>query len=232
MPQSSASSPQPPSQPGAKAQDNPNPQPQPTGQGQPAPTLRRPRWRIVDAVTAAVLGAATGFLFVAWNIAGGAWTDAFNALTPGLGGFAIGPWLLGGVLGGLIIRKPWAAIFVELVAAIVSAMAGNQWGIAVVYSGIVQGIGAELVFLALRYKRFGIAPAVFSGMGAAAGAFILEFFLGNIAKTVEFNIIYLVTTQISGAVLAGVLGWLLVRALAATGALDRFAAGRERRKLV
>jgi energy-coupling factor transport system permease protein len=32
---------------------------------------------------------------------------------------------------------------------------------------------------------------------------------------------------LSGAILAGLLGWIVVRALAATGALHRFAAGRD-----
>ena len=49
----------------------------------------------------------------------------------------------------------------------------------------------------------------------------------NILKSLEFNAIYLTSVAISGAILAGVVGWLLVRALAKTGALSRFAAGRE-----
>ncbi len=44
-----------------------------------------------------------------------------------------------------------------------------------------------------------------------------------------FAIIYTVSSTISGAVFAGLLPWLLTRALAATGALDRFASGREGR---
>lgn len=41
--------------------------------------------------------------------------------------------------------------------------------------------------------------------------------------------IYLVTLTISGAILAGALGFYVVKALAKTGALDRFAVGREQR---
>ena len=44
--------------------------------------------------------------------------------------------------------------------------------------------------------------------------------------------IYLITCSLSGIVLAGLLAFVLVRALAATGALDRFAAGREQQQLV
>jgi len=135
----------------------------------------------------------------------------------------------GGVLGGLIIRKPGAALAVELLAALVSAAVGNQWGITTLYSGLAQGIGAELVFLALAYRRWGLVPAAIAGAGAAVGEWILEFALGNIAKSAAFNLIYLVTMIISGAVLAGGIGWALTKALAASGALSRFEAGREAR---
>lgn len=188
------------------------------------------RWRVVDIVVAAVLGVAIGLLFWGWNIIGGAWFGAADALTPGLGGIAVGIWLIGGVIGGLIIRKPGAAFVVEVVAAIVSMLIGNVWGVSTVLSGIVQGLGAELIFALFFYRRFGIVAAMLAGVGAAAAAWIFELFYGsspNILKSLEFNAIYLVTLVISGAILAGVVGWLLVRALAVTGALNRFAAGRE-----
>ncbi|GAB3596187.1 ECF transporter S component [Microbacterium tumbae] len=188
------------------------------------------RWRVVDIVVAAVLGVAIGLVFWGWNTVGGTWFGLADAVTPGLGGIAVGIWLLGGVVGGLIIRKPGAALVVELVAAIVSALIGNQWGISTVFSGIVQGLGAEIVFALFLYRRFGVVAAALSGIGAGVAAWVFELFYGsspNILKSLEFNTIYLVSLIVSGAILAGVVGWLLVRALAATGALSRFAAGRE-----
>ncbi|BDZ56218.1 ECF transporter S component [Agromyces marinus] len=189
---------------------------------------RSTRWRVVDIVVASVIGVATGVVFLIWNNVGAAWYGAADAVTPGLGGFAIGIWLIGGVLGGLIIRKPGAALYVELLAATVSALVGNQWGIEVIYSGIAQGLGAELVFLATRYRRFGIPTAMLAGAGAAVGAWLLELFLaGNLQKSAEFLAIYFGAVVVSGAVLAGLLGWFVVRGLAATGALSRFGAGRD-----
>lgn len=193
----------------------------------PTGSSRRPRWRVVDIVTAAVLGVAVGLIFWVWNFVGGLWFTAADAATPGLGGVAVGVWLLGGVVGGLVIRKPGAALLVEVIAAAVSAVIGNAWGISTLYSGIAQGLGAELVFALFAYRRWGFLPAVLAGSGAGVGAWVLEFFLGNSEKDPTFNTIYLVTLIISGAVLAGLLGWALVRALATTGALDRFASGRE-----
>ena len=187
------------------------------------------QWRVIDIVTAAVLGVACGLIFWVWNTVGYAGFKAFDALTPGLGGLFTGVWFIGGTLGGLIIRKPGAAVFVEVIAASVSALIGSQWGIETLYSGLAQGLGAELVFLAFAYRRFTPAVAALAGIGSAVGAFILELFTsGNLAMSLAFNVIYLVCMAISGVVLAGLLSYWLTRALAQTGALDRFAAGRER----
>lgn len=186
------------------------------------------KWRVVDWVVASVLAVAVGLIFLIWNQAGGIWWEAMNGITPGLGAIALGPWLLGGVLGGLVIRKPGAALYVETLAATVSALLGSQWAIGTIYSGLAQGLGAELVFMAFMYKRFGLPTAVLSGMGAAVGAWILEGFQGNFAKGAMFLFNHAATGLVSGAVLAGVVGWFLVKALVQTGALDRFAVGRER----
>ncbi|OAH49457.1 ECF transporter S component [Microbacterium oleivorans] len=190
----------------------------------------RYRWRVVDIVVAAVLGVAVGLLFWFWNGVGYGWFEVMDAATPGLGGFAVGIWLIGGVIGGLVIRKPGAALLVEVVAAAVSATIGNIWGPSTLLSGLVQGLGAELIFAVFLYRRFGIGVAALAGVGAGVAAWIFELFFGstpNVLKTLEFNLIYLGTIIVSGVVLAGVVGWLLVRALAKTGALSRFAAGRE-----
>ena len=206
-----------------------------TSTTRPEPTTDAPArsgWRVIDIVVAAVLGVATGLIFFVWNSAGGALFGALDAVAPGLGGLAVGIWLLGGVLGGLIIRKPGAALFVEVLAATVSALIGNQWGISTIYSGLAQGLGAELVFAAFLYRRYSPSVAMLAGAGAGVGAWILEFLaFGNIEKSAAFNVTYLVCLIVSGMVLAGLVGWFLVKALAATGALNRFAAGRSAERI-
>ena len=200
-----------------------------SGAGNPSAAPQRSlNWRIVDIVVASVLGVACGFVFLVWNTVGYAWFQAMDALTPGLGGIATGIWLIGGVIGGLVIRKPGAALYVELIAAIVSTLLGSQWSISTVYSGLAQGIGVEIVLAIFLYRRFGLGVAMLGGMAAGWGAFVLELFTsGNLGKTLQFNIIYFITLSISGAILAGAVGFFVVKALAKTGALDRFAVGRE-----
>ena len=77
-------------------------------------------WRTVDIVVASSIAAAFGVIFWAW---GQLWNTAQPAFTgfPPAQGFMYGVWLLPGVLGAMIIRKPGAAIYTELVASIISA---------------------------------------------------------------------------------------------------------------
>lgn len=198
-------------------------------------TTKKPArtWRVLDIVAAAVISIVCGIVIWVWNSLGYAWYTVMDALTPGLGGIATGGWLLGGPLGMLIIRKPGAAILCEVLAACLEAAVGSQWGITVFFSGFAQGLGTELVFLALGYRLFNLPVAMISGAMAGVAATGLELFMSmNYLKGVTYNLIYLVCNSISGAIIAGLVAWLLVRALATTGALDRFGAGRQRQQLV
>src|SRR5688572_33452479 len=86
----------------------------------PVPASRR--WRVVDIVVASVIGVASGLVFLLWNVAYRGPSALLDPLWPGLQGLLDGPWLFAGVLGALIIRKPGAAVYTEVVAAGVSAL--------------------------------------------------------------------------------------------------------------
>lgn len=190
-------------------------------------------WRVVDFVTAAILAVVAGLIFFLNNNFGYPIYKLFDATTPGFGGLICGPWFIGGVLGGLVIRKPGAALFVELFAAVVSAALGAQWGIEVLYSGLIQGGLSELVFAIGRYRKFGLGITMLAGACGGLGDVLLQLVLyGNLAKGLLYNVIYCVCTMFSGAILAGLVGYFLIKAVAQTGALDRFAVGRENKRVV
>lgn len=191
------------------------------------------RWRVVDIVVASVIGVASGLIFLLWNIGYLGPKTLLEPLAPGLQGLLDGPWLFAGVLGALIIRKPGAAIYTETLAAVVSALVGNTWGgFLTIEAGLVQGLGAELIFLLFLYKRWSLPVAVLAGAGAALAGGINNLLLWFPGADTLFTTIYLVSTVLSGAVIAGAGSWLIARGLAATGALDRFASGREARARV
>jgi energy-coupling factor transport system substrate-specific component len=183
------------------------------------------RWRVVDIVVAAVIGVAAGVLYWAWQFP----AAGFAAVLPGVQSLGYGLWLLAGVVAALVIRKPGAALFAELVAAIVEALVGNAWGgpITILY-GVVEGLGAELIFAVVLYTSWRLWTAVIAGGLAGVGGGILDIVLYSPGVTASYITVYLVCFAISGAVLAGVLGWAIVRALVPTGALSRFASGRRR----
>ncbi|MGB3351795.1 MAG: ECF transporter S component [Mycobacterium sp.] len=184
------------------------------------------RWRVVDIVVASVLAVAAGLVFVFWNIASNPLSAPLIALLPGLQGLVGGGWLFAGVLTALVIRKPGAALYGELVAATVSALVGNQWGVMTIESGLVQGLGAELVFAVFLYRRWNLPVAVLSGAVAGLALAINELIIYYPGSTTAFAVIFTVSAVVSGALIAGVLSWFVVRGLAKTGALSRFDSGR------
>jgi len=193
----------------------------------PTPTLARFRWRVIDIVVASVIGVASGLLFVVWNIASTPVTDPLKALLPGLQALGGGFWLFAGVLTALVIRKPGAALFGELLAATVSALIGNQWGALTLLSGAVQGLGAELIFAAFLYANWRAGVAILAGAGAGLAMAITDLIVWYPGSDTLFATVYTISAVIGGALIAGLLSWLAVRGIAKTGALSRFAAGRE-----
>jgi energy-coupling factor transport system substrate-specific component len=188
-------------------------------------TTKSYRWRTVDIVVASVIGVASGVIFWAWGLAYGP-LSAGLAFTPGLSAILGGGWLFAAVLGALIIRKPGAAIYTEVVAAAVSALMGSQWGFGALFSGLIQGLGAELVFALFLYAKWNIITAMLAGAGAGLAMGINDLVVWYPGVDLTFQVVYIISGMISGAVIAGLGSWFVVRGLARAGALNRFAAGR------
>jgi energy-coupling factor transport system substrate-specific component len=188
----------------------------------PAPVRR---WRTVDIVVTAVLGVSFGVVFWAWNLLWSATGAAFAAFPPAQA-FMYGVWLLPAVIAPLIVRRPGAALFAELVAAVLSALLGSSWGSVILLYGLLQGLAGELGYAAFAWRRFGWPQALLSAVLAGAMAAVLDLVYYYPAWSGGWKTTYLVVVVASTVVVAGVGGTALVRALARTGALSSFAAGR------
>ena len=188
-------------------------------------------WRVNDIVVASVLAVACAVLFWAWNNGGYNMAQTALALAPEYASLVGGTWLIAGVLGGYIIRKPGAALYTELLAAVISMLLGSSYSVAIIISGIIQGLGTELVFLLFAYRVWNLGTALLAGASAGAFMSISELFI-YYAGVFEGSkaVTYAVCGIISGTLLAGLVSWLLTRALATTGVLDSLAAGRARRR--
>ncbi|MGI8657182.1 MAG: ECF transporter S component [Candidatus Limnocylindria bacterium] len=195
-------------------------------------TLSRPQggWRVVDIVVAAVVAVAFGIVFLAWNALYEFATPLFAFLPPSQA-ILYGIWLLPGVLVGLIVRRPGAAVFGGLVSAAVSVILGSPFGADALISGALQGAGAELGFAIGLYRRWTLPFALIAGAfaGLFAAAHDLPIYFPDTGA--GFWAVFGAGTILSGAIIAGLGSWLILRALVASGVLAEFAVGREQREV-
>jgi energy-coupling factor transport system substrate-specific component len=142
--------------------------------------------------------------------------------TPGLEGLTAGGWLFAGILGGLIIRRPGAAIFTSVVAGVVEALLGNAWGTGNIIFALVQGVGAEIGIALFAYASSRVYVAMVAGAlsGVANVLITIPLYYSGVVPMVVT--VYATSAIFSGIVLGGVVAWALARGLARAGALARF----------
>jgi energy-coupling factor transport system permease protein len=129
-------------------------------------------WRTRDIVVAAVIGVAFGVVFWVWQLVWYGPLVALDAIFPPLRDLFYAVWLVPAVLAPLVIRKPGAALFAEMVAAGVSAFLGSAWGADTLLSGFVQGAAAELVFAFTLYRIWTFPVLAVAAVASAAAAWI------------------------------------------------------------
>lgn len=184
-------------------------------------------WRTIDIVAAAMIGVVFGVAYWGWSSAYNTLVTPLTSLLGPAQGLLGGPWLIAGVVAGLVVRRPGAAVFAEILAAVVEAMLVTEWGWATVISGLLQGLGVEIALALFLYRRFGWPVAALAGAFAAIAEWCYEWHAYWVGYSVGWKFLYLGFFVLSGAVVAGIGGWLITRALAATGAIDALPAGQE-----
>ncbi|MDF7663563.1 ECF transporter S component [Bifidobacterium sp. ESL0763] len=193
----------------------------------------RLRWRAADIAVGAALGVACGVVFWGFNFAYSWLSPLLGAILPGIASLLHAFWYFSGPLAVLIIRKPGAAVYVNLIGSVTEMLFGNQYSVGFVFvSALLQGIFAEIPFACLRYRKFNLALSALSGALVALeyGVFVLLFRFQGVAFASPRGIIHMVCELIGGVLIAGVMSWFLYLAIARTGALDRFASGRAVRR--
>lgn len=174
-------------------------------------------WKLSEIVTLVVLAVALGVLW--WG-----WTLLYALATPlhavGADYLFVGVWMTGGTLIPFLIRRPGAAFFGELLAAIVEGFI-TQWGVTAILWGAVQGVAAEAVFFAVRYRRWDLPILMIAGAFSGLLSWGLDFLWYNYSQLVSWVwIVQAGSTLVGGAVWAGVVAWLIGRGVIRTGVLQ------------
>jgi energy-coupling factor transport system substrate-specific component len=181
-------------------------------------------WRLKEVIVMAALSVVFGVVYLAFLPVGGVLVGFMGPI-----GYEpiFGIWFIVSIITAYIIRKPGAAFVSETIAATIEVMLGNGLGPIIILVGMIQGIGAEAVFAATKWKKYTLGVLMLAGMGSAVTSFIWGMFQGGyIAYAPSYILAMFVIRLISGALIAGWLGKVISDALAKTGVLSSFALGK------
>jgi len=182
-------------------------------------------WTLRETLIVAVLGAVFGVLYLGWVQVWLVLQAIFGALTMDV---VMGFWFIVSIIAAAIIRKPGVALVSEVMAAAVQVLLGSPAGLLLLLTGLVQGAGAEAVFAATRWRRYSLPVLMAAGMGAAVFSFAytwIRFDYGSLAPGLLVAMFAL--RLASGALLGGLLGHVIVKALYRTGVLSGLAIDRD-----
>ncbi len=173
-------------------------------------------WKLNEIVILVILSVGLGVLW--WG-----WTFLYGLITPltaiGLNYLLVGFWFSGGVLIPFLIRKPGAALFGELMAALVESFI-TRWGISALLWGLVQGAGAELIFFITRYKKYNLPVLILASIVAAVFSYVLDFFYSHYAGLPLWVILVQISSLIvSSVILSGFLSYLIGKRILNTGVI-------------
>jgi energy-coupling factor transport system substrate-specific component len=189
----------------------------------PAPrSMPDTHWRTRDIVVAAVIGVAFAVVFWAWGLVWNGPLAVLAAFALPVRDLGYAVWLIPAVLAPLIIRKPGAALFAEMVAAGLSAILGTVWGPEVLLAGFVQGAAAEIVFGFTLYRIWSFPVLAVAAVASAAAAWILDYVVYYAAIDTTVQLVRLVFMAISAVVIVAGGSVALYRSLRTAGVLEGF----------
>jgi len=184
-------------------------------------------WTLREILIAAVFGAVFAVLYLGWVQVWLVAQAAFGTVTMDV---VMGFWFIASIVAAAIIRKPGAAIITEVLAAAIEILLGSPAGIMLLVAAAIQGAGAEAVFAATRWRNYSLPVLMLAGIGSAVFSFAYTWVLfgyGALAPGLLFAMFGL--RCLSGALLGGLAGHLIIEALYKTGVLSGLGIDHARR---
>jgi|SRR5699024_3565336 len=175
---------------------------------------------IKEVVLVVIIAILFGVVYKLW---GPVYTLA-NAIAPFLAQIVYPMWFVAGVIAAYIIRKPGVAFLAEFLAASGELFAGSQFGLSMLFSGFMQALGAELIFLIFRYRNWDLAVLILASVTAAIGSLISNYLFSGLGANTAFMQVMIISVRIvSSAFVCGFFSKWVADKLAATGSLDSYA---------
>lgn len=134
-----------------------------------------------------------------------------------------GMWFAAAVVAYLIIPKMGIALIAEFAAGAGETIVMGRFDIPTIIYAILQGLACEIVFAIFKYKSRTFMVSLLAGMAVALISFPVDWYYGYLSEVATWNLILLIVFRlISGAILAGVFPYYLVKALDKTGVTKLF----------
>ncbi|EJO7182994.1 ECF transporter S component [Staphylococcus pseudintermedius] len=154
------------------------------------------------------------------------WWAVTNTLQPlglHLDQLMYGMWFSAAVVAYLIIPKMGIALLAEFAAGAGETIMMGRFDIPTIIYALLQGLACEIIFAIFHYKSRAFMVAILAGMAAAIISLPIDWYYGYLNEVATWNLILLIAFRIiSGAILAGVFPYLLVKALDQTGVTKLF----------
>jgi energy-coupling factor transport system substrate-specific component len=184
-------------------------------------------WTLKETLIVTVLGAVFAVLYIGWVQIWLIAQAVFGSLTMDV---VMGFWFVASIVAAAIVRKPGVAFAAEVLAAGVEILLGSPGGLILVLSGAIQGAGAEAVFAATRWRNYSLPVLMAAGIGAAIFSFAYTWVRFNYGALQPDVLVAMFALRcVSGAVLGGWLGHVIVEALYRTGALAGLSIDNDKR---
>lgn len=188
----------------------------------PEPRGRLFNYTTRDIVIVAVIAAIAGVVNTG---TGNVWYLANSSLGPLGGALLQGAFMWAYILAVWLIRKPGVALAVGIIEAAVEILLGNASGVGTLGWGVTQGLAIEVVMAIAGYNRFDLLAAILAGAASSQFGTVWTAILFGWDPAFARDVwIAVPINLISGAILSGLIGYLLAQAIRRTG-LVRAAAG-------
>lgn len=170
--------------------------------------------KLADILTTIVIAVIFGIIYKIW----GPVYDFVKVFGFHLDQLIYGMWFIAASVAYLLIRKPGVALLAEIAASSGELIMGSEWGLEVLIYGVIQGLLAEVVFAAFRYKRSDVLVVSLGAIGATIGSLVMDFYKGYIEALAPWNLaLFLIARFVGAVVISGFFAVSLVKALEKTG---------------
>lgn len=143
--------------------------------------MNRKPLNLRDYLLMSLIAVVFGIVFLLAVYAGAALTTVLTPFGLGVLGYEpfYGIWYMAAIITTYLIRKPIVGIVTEVIAALIEILLGNMFGVMVLISAFIQGVGVEIPFALTKYRNYTYKVTMLSAVSATILSFIWTGFRSN-----------------------------------------------------